>query len=448
MTRLFGTDGIRGLAGEVPLDDATVARIGFSLAQQLKASTSGAAPVIVIGRDTRQSGPAIEAALAAGAIAGGSAIKSAGLITTPGVAFLTRSCNADAGVVISASHNPYEDNGIKIFSPSGKKLNDEAERAIEAEVAGPRSLFPDFHIKSVEPDPGLKENYLQFLKHDVAHDLDLSGMKMVIDCAEGASFELAPRLFASLGADVTAIHVSPDGRNINVNCGSLHTEELQRCVVEEKAKLGIAFDGDADRMLVIDEDGRLLDGDYVLYILGLQLKRQDKLAGNRVVATVMSNLGLELAMREHGIELVRTSVGDKYVLDELLRGGGSLGGEQSGHIIFPEISLAGDGMITAIELLRAVSDTHQSVKELAAGFTRFPQVILNVRVSRKPPIETVEPLTDAMRELERELKGEGRLLVRYSGTENLARIMIEGKEESQILAQAHKLAMVIGRELG
>jgi len=448
MTRLFGTDGIRGLAGEVPLDDATVARIGFSLAQQLKASTSGTTPVIVTGRDTRQSGPSIEAALAAGAIAGGSRIKSAGLITTPGVAFLTRDCNADAGVVISASHNPYEDNGIKIFSPSGKKLSDEAERAIEAEVAGPRNSFPDFHITSVEPDPALTENYLQFLKHDVAHDLDLSGMKMVIDCAEGASFELAPRLFASLGADVTAIHVSPDGRNINVNCGSLHPEELQRRVVEEKAKLGIAFDGDADRMLVIDEDGRLLDGDYVLYILGLQLKRQGKLAGNRVVATVMSNLGLELAMREHGIELVRTSVGDKYVLDELLRGGGSLGGEQSGHIIFPEISLAGDGMITAIELLRALSDTHQSVKELAAGFTRFPQVILNVRVSRKPPIESVGPLTDAMRELERELKGEGRLLVRYSGTENLARIMIEGKEESQILAQAHKLAKVIERELG
>ena len=448
MTRLFGTDGIRALAGEPPLDDKTVARIGFSLANQLSSNDSSHAPLIVVGRDTRQSGSAIEAALAAGATRGKARIKSAGLITTPGVAFLTRDCGADAGVVISASHNSYQDNGIKIFSPSGKKLSDEIERRIETDVAVDDSWFSDLAITTVETDASLKETYLEFLRRDVAGDLNLNGLKIVIDCAEGASFELAPRLFTALGADVTAIHASPDGRNINLNSGSLHPEDLQARVLENGATLGIAFDGDADRMLVVDEDGRLLDGDYVLYILGLHLKSEGKLSGNRVVATVMSNLGLELAMNEHGIELVRTSVGDKYVLDELLRGGGSLGGEQSGHIIFPEISLAGDGMITAIELLRVLDRSQKTVKELSAGFTRLPQVVLNVAVSRKPPIESVVPLSRAIRELDDKLKGNGRLLVRYSGTENLARIMIEGRDESQIQDQARELAAIIERELG
>ena len=448
MTRLFGTDGIRGLAGEAPLDNATVAKIGFSLAHQLNASNPSGAPLIVIGRDTRESGPAIEAALAAGAAHGGARIRSAGLITTPGVAFLTRSMNAVAGVVISASHNPYRDNGIKIFSPSGKKLSDEIERKIEDDVLGDGRSFPDVDINPVEAEALLKDDYLEYLKHDVAGALNLRGMKIVIDCAEGASFELAPRLFTLLGADVTAIHTNPDGRNINLKCGSLHPEELQKRVVAQGASLGIAFDGDADRMLLVDEDGRLLDGDYVLYILGLFMKSEGKLEGNRVVATVMSNLGLELAMKERGIELVRTSVGDKYVLDELLRGGGALGGEQSGHIIFPRISLAGDGMITAIELLRVVERSQKSVKELASGFIRLPQVVLNVRVSRKPPIESVESLSKAIKELERVLDGNGRLLVRYSGTENLARIMIEGKDESNIHQQARDLAGIIERELG
>lgn len=448
MNRLFGTDGIRGTAGEPPLDDTTVARIGFSLANQLKSLDPATNPMIVIGRDTRQSGAAIEAALAAGAARAGARIKSAGLITTPGVAYLTRHCGADAGVVISASHNPYQDNGIKIFSPSGKKLSDQIERTIEREVAADGNLFPDFDVSTVETDASLKESYLEFLKRGVADGLNLKGMKIVIDCAEGASFELAPRLFTAFDADVTAIHVNPDGQNINLNCGSLHPEELQSRVVKEGAALGIAFDGDADRMLVVDEDGRLLDGDYVLYVLGLYLKSENKLEGNRIVATVMSNLGLELALNENEIELVRTSVGDKYVLDELLRGGGSLGGEQSGHIIFPEISLAGDGMITAIELLRVLAGSKKSVKELASGFTRLPQVVLNVRVSRKPPLESIAPVAQAIKELEEQLKGSGRLLVRYSGTENLARIMIEGKEESQIGRQAGDLAAIIERELG
>jgi len=448
MNRLFGTDGIRGTAGEPPLDDNTVARIGFSLANQLRSSDPATSPLIVIGRDTRQSGAAIEAAVAAGAARAGARVKSAGIITTPGVAYLTRHHRADAGVVISASHNPYQDNGIKIFSASGKKLSDQIERTIESEVAVDVDSFPGFDVSAVESDSSLKESYLDFLKRDVADGLNLKGMKIVIDCAEGASFELAPRLLTALGADVTAIHVKPDGRNINLNCGSLHPEELQDRVVKSGAPLGIAFDGDADRMLMVDEDGRLLDGDYILYILGLNLKSAGKLKGNRIVATVMSNLGLELALNESEIELVRTSVGDKYVLDELLRGGGSIGGEQSGHIIFPEISLAGDGMITAIELLRVLGGAKKSVKELAAGFTRLPQVILNVRVARKPPLESIEAVAQAIKELEDTLKGNGRILVRYSGTENLARIMIEGKDESQISRQARDLAAVIERELG
>jgi len=448
MNRLFGTDGIRGTAGEPPLDDNTVARIGFSLANQLRSSDPATSPLIVIGRDTRQSGAAIEAALAAGASRAGARIKSAGIITTPGVAYLTRHCQAAAGVVISASHNPYQDNGIKIFSASGKKLSDQIERTIEREVSADVNSFPGFDVSAVETDASLKERYFEFLKRDVADGLNLKGMKIVIDCAEGASFELAPRLFTALGADVTALHANPDGRNINLNCGSLHPEELQGRVVKAGAPLGIAFDGDADRMLMVDEDGRLLDGDYILYTLGLNLKSAGKLEGNRIVATVMSNLGLELALNENEIELVRTSVGDKYVLDELLRGGGSIGGEQSGHIIFPEISLAGDGMITAIEVLRVLAGSKKSVKELAAGFTRLPQVILNVRVARKPPLDSVEAVARAIKELEDTLNGNGRILVRYSGTENLARIMIEGKDESQISRQARDLAAVIERELG
>ena len=448
MSRLFGTDGIRGLAEDFPLDPETVARIGFSLAQHLKeANGTDEPPSIIIGRDTRESGPAIESALAAGAAAAGAHIESAGVITTPGVAFLTRDRAANAGVVISASHNPYQDNGIKIFAPSGRKLNDGTERAIESDLTRDRSFFPAFADRTCVPDLALKEEYLAFLKDHVAAGLDLTGMRIVIDCAEGAAYELAPRLFASLGADVVSIHVSPDGRNINLNCGSLHPDELQRRVVAEDAHLGIAFDGDADRMLLVDEGGRLMDGDYVLYILACDLKDRNSLDHDRVVATVMSNMGLELALRERGIDLARTAVGDKYVLEELVRGGGSLGGEQSGHIIFPKISLAGDGMITALELLRVVRSSGRTVSDLASGFTRLPQVLLNVPVGRKPALETIAPVARAIREVEASLDGRGRLLVRYSGTENLARVMIEGENGEEIQKHATSLADLISREL-
>jgi phosphoglucosamine mutase len=447
MGEFFGTDGIRGVAGEYPLDEKTVARIGYALARELS-SAVGRAPQIIIGRDTRESGTWIERALAAGARAAGAEVISAGVITTPGVAFLTKRLNQDAGVVISASHNPYTDNGIKVFSPSGRKLSDATEAAIERDLKDAAAIFPPFVDAEVECDHKLKDLYLAFLRDEIGAGLDLRGLKLVIDCAEGASSEFAPPLFTALGAETISIHASPNGRNINLDCGSLHPEELQRRVVAESAALGFAFDGDADRMLLVDETGRLLDGDYVLYIIAEYLRAQGRLVGDRVVATVMSNLGLEVALGERGIDLIRASVGDKYVLEELLSGGGSLGGEQSGHIIFPEISLAGDGLITSLELLRVWRATKRSLSDLAAGFKRYPQVLINIRVARKPPLDGIPAIKEAIDALDREMNGHGRLLVRYSGTENLARVMLEGPDEAVVDRQARAIADLIESELG
>jgi len=451
MAELFGTDGIRGVAGQYPLDRPTIERIGYSLAIELT-RRSGRAPRLVIGRDTRESGKWIEAALARGLRAAGAGARFAGVITTPGVAYLTRALDADAGVVISASHNSYEDNGIKVFSPSGRKLDDEAEREIERSLGDEnverdkvRSTFPDDEI---ETDPSLGDKYLAFLRDEVGAGLSLKGLRVVIDCANGAAFELAPKLFSALGADMVVINADPNGRNINLDCGSLHPEKLRRSVVELKADLGLAFDGDADRLLMVDERGDLVDGDQVLFIMADYMASKGRLRGGRVVATVMSNLGLELALAERGVTLARTAVGDKYVLDELLKVGGSLGGEQSGHIIFPEISLAGDGMITALEVLSVIVEQNISLGALAGAYTRYPQVTVNVRVSRKPPLDAVPPIKEAINEVEREMAGGGRLIVRYSGTENLARVMIEGQDEATIRNHAELIAQVITAQIG
>jgi phosphoglucosamine mutase len=446
MGEFFGTDGIRGVAGQYPLDAPTIERIGFSLAKQLSARLNRA-PQIIIGRDTRESGEWIEMALARGIRAAQSSARSAGVITTPGVAYLTRALGADAGVVISASHNPYEDNGIKIFSPSGQKLDDAAEQAIERDLKSDASNFPPTVETKIEAEPNLEEQYLAFLRDEVGAKLNLKNLKIVVDCANGAAYGIAPKLFSALGAELTVINANPNGRNINLNCGSLHTEALQQTVVEKKADLGLAFDGDADRLLMIDERGSLVDGDQMLLIMADYLRSRGKLAGNRVVATVMSNFGLGLALKERGIDLKRTSVGDKYVLDELLKGGGSVGGEQSGHIIFPEISLAGDGIITALEVLSAVTESNRSLGELASGFKRFPQKMINVQVARKPPLDSVRPIKVAMDAIEAEMDGKGRLLVRYSGTENLVRVMVEGQDEVTINQQAASIARVIGEHL-
>ena len=449
MKDLFGTDGIRGEAGQFPLDTSTVSAIGFSLGSHL--AESNAAPEIVIGRDTRESGESIEHALIEGASRAGAKCLSAGVITTPGVAYLTRALQASAGVVISASHNPYQDNGIKIFAPTGKKIDDSVERLIESDIfANADQPSPSTNRRSASPDLEriLREEYLNFLARKIGSGLTLQGLTIVVDCANGASSMLAPAIFSRLGASVVPINASPDGRNINRDCGSLHIESLQTRVEKERADLGVAFDGDADRSLFVDNQGKFVDGDATLWVLARYLQSHGRLKDDTVVATVMSNIGLEIALKSEGIRLVRTDVGDKYVLDELLRLNASIGGEQSGHIILPELSLAGDGMITALSLLRALRESEKSLAELTEGFKRYPQTLLNVRVREKVPFAELASTRAAVDEVEELLSQTGRLLLRYSGTEPLARVMIEGENQFKIEGYARKIADAIEREIG
>lgn len=449
--KLFGTDGVRGPAGRFPLDAVTIRTLGSSLAVHLQ-ETLGRPPLILIGRDTRESGPWLEQALIEGATSGGAECKSAGVITTPGVAYLARTLDADAGVVISASHNPYQDNGVKIFAPSGRKIDDETERLIESDIfASPdkRRLKDEIGTSQNPGDvPQLRTRYLDFLANEIGQGLSLKNLRLVIDCANGAASDLAPSLFERLGARVIATNNIPDGRNINRDCGSLHIENLQQKVIAEKADLGVAFDGDADRSLFVDAKGRYVDGDGTLWALANYLQARSELNDGLVVATVMSNIGLEIALRSRGLRLVRTDVGDKYVLDELIRAEASLGGEQSGHIIFPRLSLAGDGMITTISLLRAMSEQGRSLHELTEGFERYPQILVNVEVREKRPFADVESIQKLVTETESRLGDRGRLLLRYSGTEPLARVMIEGESQSEIEVLASNLALLIGRILG
>ena len=447
MKRLFGTDGIRGTAGEFPLDDGTVSIIGASLARQLKRD-GGPAPRIVTGRDTRESGLRIERAFHAGAKSEGAECLSASVITTPGVAYLTRTHGFDAGVVISASHNPYHDNGIKIFTPTGKKADEATERAIEADVAGGRAgVESDGTVVDDSEAERFKRDYLENLAGGFPR-LQLSGKRIVVDCANGAACHLAVGLLKRFGAEVIAINNEPDGRNINENCGSLHLDRLQAAVLERNADFGVAFDGDADRSLFVDERGEIVDGDAVLWIMANFLLDHGRLVNRKVVATVMSNIGLEIALRSKGVELTRTAVGDKYVLDELLASGSEIGGEQSGHIIFPDKSIVGDGMLTTLFVLEAMHERGvEAFSQLLRGFTSYPQILVNVKVKEKRPFEEVAAIADSARTIEGELAGSGRLLLRYSGTENLARVMIEGKDQVTITNQANRLAEVIRTSL-
>jgi len=454
---------MRGEAGRFPLDAATIRTAGRSLARHL-AEKLGRAPRVVTGRDTRESGAWIERAFLEGALAGGATeAVSAGVITTPGVAYLARALPADAGVVISASHNPYHDNGIKIFAPTGRKLDDATERLIEADIyaafdqgaAAPERLAENAVVLGQRLAEGaglrvaeLRALYLDYLSGEVAAGLNVEGLTVVLDCANGAASKLAPALFSLLGARVVSTADAPDGRNINRDCGSLHTDVLQRRVVEEGVHLGVAYDGDADRALFVDGRGQLVDGDATLWVLAKRMQERGELEGDRVVATVMSNIGLEIALRSRRIELLRTDVGDKYVLEELLRTRSTLGGEQSGHIIFPRLSLAGDGMLTTLNLLRAVVESGQPLAELTEGFRRYPQVLVNVRVREKLPFDEVEEVARASREVRERLGEGGRLLLRYSGTEPLARVMIEGQSQEEIDGLAGELAAVIRRSLG
>jgi len=447
MKALFGTDGIRGEAGKFPLDRETVRRIGFSLANYLNQSEKTS--VIVVGRDTRESGSWLEEALIEGAKNASAECHAAGVITTPGVAYLTGELKADAGVVISASHNPYHDNGIKIFSASGQKIADEVERLIEADIFAGGDLSTT-HLPGAAADESdrLQSRYLDFLSNRIGQGLSLSGLKIVIDCANGASYRLAPALFERLGANVVAINAKPDGRNINLHSGSLHIEGLQQRVVSEKADLGVAFDGDADRSLFVDHEGSFVDGDATLWVLAGYLLAKNQLKDNTVVATVMSNIGLEIALRGKGIKLERTDVGDKYVLETLLRLEASLGGEQSGHVILPALSLAGDGMITTLSLLRALQESKSSLAVMTRGFQRYPQTLINVRVKQKPSFSDLAAVNEATNWVEQRLGRNGRLLLRYSGTEPLARVMIEGQNQADIEAYAQKIADAVQQEIG
>jgi phosphoglucosamine mutase len=449
MEKLFGTDGIRGLAGEFPLDAKTIEIAGRSLARQL-AEKLGRQPRFITGRDTRESGEWIERAFHAGASSEGAHCESAEIITTPGVAFVTKAFDFDAGIVVSASHNPFHDNGIKIFSPSGKKIDGATEKQIEQDIYD-NSKFKiqnsEFDKLDAANSSKYQNAYLDYLAGEFKN-LRLENFKIAIDCANGAASNLAPRLLEKFGARVVTINCQPDGRNINADCGSLHIEGLRAKVAAENADFGAAFDGDADRSLFVDEKGNTIDGDAVLWAMAGHLRNHGKLNQDTVVATVMSNLGLEVALQASGIKLVRTAVGDKYVLEELLKSSASIGGEQSGHIIFPFRSLVGDGMLTMLFLLEAMRETGKTLSELTAGFVRFPQILVNVKVREKRPFDDVGEISTISKQVETELGRKGRLLLRYSGTENLARVMIEGENQNQIESQAHRLAEVIKASLG
>jgi phosphoglucosamine mutase len=445
MSRLFGTDGVRGRAGEYPLDPDTVTRLGGALVRAL--ASDGRGPRLLVGRDTRESGPWIARALARGAGALGARLTSAGVIPTPAVSYLTAAMGFDAGLVISASHNPFEDNGVKVFSRAGEKLPDEIERAIEAIVADSSWPTPEpGEIDLVEAD--LSNRYLAHLRASLPDPGRLGRLRAAVDTANGATSGVAPRLLADLGFDVTVLHDRPDGRNINVECGSTHPAGLAAAVVSGGHRLGIAFDGDGDRAIFIDHEGRIVDGDAVLFLCARQLKAEGRLPNDVVVATVMSNIGLELALRDRGIRLARCPVGDKYVREEMVSQGAAIGGEQSGHVIFAERLSTGDGLLTALEVLRVMADSGRELADLARDLVTFPQVLLNVRVRERRPVEEIPEVRDAMARVRARLEGEGRLLVRYSGTEPLLRIMIEGRDQRLIEAWAGEIAERVRQSLG
>ncbi len=435
---LFGTDGIRGEAGQPPLDAATVARVGAALARV----SARPAPRVLIGRDTRESGTGLEAALTRGIAAEGGSVVSLGVVPTPAVAYLTRTEGFDLGIVISASHNPFHDNGIKVFSGAGEKFSGAQERRVEQMVADASWQVPD-GAAAAGTDAQLTAHYVAHLRQILDHAGPLAGSRLVVDCAHGATATIAPALLASLGFDVQAIGVAPDGRNINEGCGSTAMETLQAAVVESGARLGVAFDGDGDRALFVDHHGHRVDGDAVMLICADQLRRESALAGGAIVATVMSNIGLEIALRERGVELVRCAVGDKYVMEEMLRRGLALGGEQSGHVIFASHLFTGDGIATALHVLRAMIATGHELATLAAMLTSYPQVLVNVRVRERTDISQVPAVAAVMRDVEARLAGHGRLLVRYSGTEPLLRIMLEGRDQAEIRVWADEIAHAV-----
>ena len=451
--KLFGTDGVRGVANVHPITAEVALQLGRALAWKVRPGSHRHR--IVIGKDTRLSGYMLETAIAAGICSMGVDVLLCGPLPTPGIAFITQSMRADAGVVISASHNPYQDNGIKFFDRTGFKLPDDEELEIERLVLGGSATSPDFHklrptaeligkAKRIDDAIG---RYVVFLKSLFPRDLTLDGMTIVVDCANGAAYHTAPAVFEELGAKVVPLHVEPDGRNINDRCGAMHPEEMARKVREVQADLGIALDGDADRVIVADENGRVVDGDAIMAIVARDLLRHGRLAKETVVATVMSNVGLERSMAEVGGAVVRTSVGDRYVVEEMRRSGYNFGGEQSGHLVFLDHVTTGDGVCAALNLLAVMIRTGMKLSELAGCFTPSPQVQVNVPVKEKRPLESLAGVSAAIADVERALGADGRVLVRFSGTENKARVLVEGPDSAAIKAHADRIAEALRREL-
>ena len=449
MRKLFGTDGVRGVANQDPMTSEMAMRIGRAAAHVFRDSSRRHR--VVIGKDTRLSGYMIESALTSGLCSMGVDVLLVGPVPTPGIAFLTRSLRADAGVVISASHNPYEDNGIKFFGRDGFKLPDEVEKKME-------DLIFSGAIDSIRPtaaeigkafriDDAIGR-YNEFVKSSIPRGMDLSGLRVVVDSANGAAYKIGPRILIELGADVISLYDQPNGININQGCGSLYPEVVSRAVIANGAQIGIAFDGDADRIMLCDEKGAVVDGDAVMAVCALQMMKEGRLRQKTLVATVMSNLGLEIAMQKAGGRLVRASVGDRYVMEKMLEGGYNLGGEQSGHVIFLDHNTTGDGLVSALQVLAIMKQTGKPLSELAACMKTYPQTLVNVKVKERRDLRSIPEIAQRMAEVEKKLGGSGRLLVRYSGTESKVRVMIEGEDERGIKTLAEDLAGIIKEKLG
>jgi phosphoglucosamine mutase len=449
MRKLFGTDGVRGVANLEPMTSEIAMQLGRAAAHIFMRRAGR--HQVVIGKDTRLSGYMLESALTSGICSMGVDVLLVGPMPTPAIAFLTRSLRADAGVVISASHNPYQDNGIKFFSNEGFKLPDEVEGRIE-------QLIISDEIKHLRPTADAigkayrigdaEGRYIEFVKRSLPKDLDLQGIKLVVDCANGAAYKVAPSVLRELGAEIAVIANNPDGMNINDGCGAVHPERLQEAVRRHGAHIGIALDGDADRAIFVCEQGKIIDGDHVMAALGLDLHAQGQLACKTVVGTVMSNFGLELAMKKAGIQLMRTPVGDRYLMERMLADGYNFGGEQSGHFIFLDHNTTGDGLISALQILSLMKRTGTPLSELAKAMTAVPQILLNVRVKHKPDLNQIPDIQQAINRAEATLNGTGRVLVRYSGTEALLRIMVEGERDSTIREVADHLAEIVRARIG
>ncbi|MCE5312102.1 MAG: phosphoglucosamine mutase [Nitrospiraceae bacterium] len=447
--KLFGTDGIRGKVNRSLITPETALRVGMAMASTIK--TDHGRHMVLIGKDTRLSGYMLESALTSGICSMGMDVTLVGPLPTPGIAFLTRALRLDAGIVISASHNPYEDNGIKIFSSSGFKLSDDIEKRIEeccADESFPAKRAAGDKIGRAFRLDDATGRYVEYIKSTIPRKTDLDGIKVVVDSANGAAYKVTPVLLKELGAEVISINDKPDGRNINDNCGSLYLESLGKAVREAGAHVGIAHDGDADRTLVVDEKGRLVDGDLIMGMWAPQLKSENRLGGNAVVATVMSNLGLEKYLDRFGIKLIRAKVGDRYVMEEMIKGGYTIGGEQSGHIIFFEYNTTGDGPITALQVLYLMRLKERLLSELASGIELFPQVLINVPVAGKKDFKKFPEVVSAVESAEKQLKDKGRLLVRPSGTEPKVRVMVEAENDDLAKKAAESVADAIRRNMG